>query len=139
MPPDKRPRRSNCPISYATDIFGDAWTLLVLRDLLLFNRRHFSELQGMEEGIATNILADRLKRLEAYGVVVREPDPKDGRKTVYRPTDTGIALIPILLEISAWSLESGAVQAGPPDFCERFRANRDAVIAEFAGRHDEAD
>lgn len=139
MSDGQRPRRSSCPISFAADVFGDAWTLLVLRDLVLFRRQYFSELLGMEEGIATNILSDRLKRLESYDVVASQPDPKDGRRTIYRPTEKGIALIPVLLEISAWSLESGAVKAGPPDFCQRFRANRDKVIAEFADRHKTKD
>ena len=127
-------RRSGCPISFALDIFGDRWTLLVLRDLLLQNKRHFRELLGAEEGIASNILADRLKRLEAYGVIAREADPEDGRRQICRVTDRGIALIPVLLEIAAWGAAYDAQTAAPDNFPATFRADRDAMIAGFVKR-----
>ncbi len=96
--------RSNCPISCALDLIGDRWTLVILRDLLLAQRRSFGEL-AQAEGIAPNILADRLARLEAAGVLVKERDPADGRKRVYRPTERGLDLLPVLLAVGRWGLE----------------------------------
>ena len=127
-------RRSGCPISYALDLLGDKWTLLVLRDLLLMDKRHYRELLAAEEGIATNILADRLKRLEAQGVVDRETDPRDRRRLIYRVTDKGVALVPVLLELAAWGACHDEKTAAPKDFAEEFRSDRDRVIARFTDR-----
>ena len=125
------PRRSDCPISYALDIFGDRWTLLVLRDLFLKGKRHFSDLLRSDEGIASNILTERLKRLERIGLIRREPDPADGRKSVYRATERGISLVPVLVEIAVWGLVDGELDSGPPGFVERHRSDRAGIIAEF--------
>jgi DNA-binding HxlR family transcriptional regulator len=131
MPAKKTPRRSGCPISYSLEIFGDRWTLLVLRDLLLKGRRHFKELLAAEEGIATNILTDRLQRLEAFGVLRRVRDPEDRRRRIYRPTDKGIALLPVLLELAAWGAEHDSETAAPSGFVARFTEDREAVLEEF--------
>ena len=122
-------RRSGCPINFGVEIFGDRWTLLVLRDLLLKNKRHFRELLAAEEGIATNILSDRLKRLERHGIVVREPDPHDRRQVVYRVTARGIDLVPVLVEIAAWGAEHDAQTAAPDEFLVEYRADRSGMIA----------
>ncbi len=100
MSPDTK--RSGCPISYALEIFGDRWTLLVLRDLLLRGKTRYGEFLKSDEGIASNILADRLKRLEAEGIVTRRPDSDDRRQVVYEATSKGQTLMPLLLEIAAW-------------------------------------
>jgi DNA-binding HxlR family transcriptional regulator len=134
MMKDAARRRSDCPINYALGIFGDSWTLLVLRDLLLKNRRHFRELLAAEEGIATNILADRLKRLEAHGVITREVDPADRRQVVYRATKKGIALVPVLLEITAWGAQHDERTAAPSSFVRTFKADRAGMIARFVRR-----
>ena len=122
-------RRSGCPINFGVEIFGDRWTLLVLRDLLLKNKRHFRELLAAEEGIATNILSDRLKRLERHGIVVRESDPQDRRQVVYRVTARGIDLVPVLVEIAAWGAEHDAQTAAPDEFLVEYRADRSGMIA----------
>ena len=82
-------RRSDCPISFALDLFGDRWSLLVVRDLGLKGKRSFSELAASEEGIATNVLSDRLARLEEAGIILKSRDPNDGRRYVYRLTEAG--------------------------------------------------
>ncbi len=128
---DDTPRRSNCPISYALDIFGDRWTLLVLRDLLLKGRHRFKEMQGAEEGIATNILSDRLRRLEARGLISRHKDPEDRRQVLYRPTELAVALLPMLLEMVVWSARNDGRSAVPPSFVARYDADREAVLAEL--------
>jgi DNA-binding HxlR family transcriptional regulator len=97
------PPRSYCPINLGLEIFGDAWTLLVLRDLMFGGKRHFRELLHSEEGISSNILADRLKRLIDHGILTKRDDPTHKQKAIYSLTERGIALLPILLEIGAWS------------------------------------
>ena len=122
------PRRSDCPISYGLDIFGDRWTLLVLRDLLLKGKRYYRELQACEEGIATNILADRLKRLENHGIVCRETDPDDRRQVIYRVTKKGLTLMPVLVELAAWGARHDADTGAPAEFLEAYDKNREAMI-----------
>ncbi len=121
-------RRSDCPISFGLDIFGDKWTLLVLRDLLLKGKRHYRELQACEEGIATNILADRLKRLESNGIVRRETDPDDRRQAIYRVTAKGLTLMPVLVEIAAWGARHDARTGAPAEFLEAYNNDRAAMI-----------
>ena len=85
-----------CPISYALEIFGDRWSLLVLRDLMLNGRRRYKDLLGCPEGIATNVLADRLRRLEERDLITKVRDPADARQFLYAPTEAAIALVPML-------------------------------------------
>lgn len=94
--------RSPCPIAAALDLFGDRWTLLVLRDMLLRGKQRYREFLASPEGIASNILAERLKRLEAAGLVSRQTDPEDARQMIYTPTDTGRSLAPLLRDIAIW-------------------------------------
>jgi len=92
-----------CPVACALDVVGDRWTLLVLRDIVFGGRRHFRELlAGSEEGIASNILADRLKRLVARDVLTRAADPSHRQKAIYSLTEAGIALLPLLVAMGAW-------------------------------------
>jgi DNA-binding HxlR family transcriptional regulator len=123
--------RSTCPISYALEIFGDRWTLLVLRDLLLRSRRHWRELLAAEEGIATNVLADRLKRLEGRGLIKKQRDPEDGRQFVYAATPLAVSLVPMLLEMTVWGARNGAGTSVPRDLVARFETERDTLIAEI--------
>ncbi|MDQ3772458.1 MAG: helix-turn-helix transcriptional regulator [Actinomycetota bacterium] len=98
------PPRSGCPINAAVEAFGDAWSLLVLRDIVFGSSRHFRELlAGSEEGIASNILADRLKRLVAGGLLTRE-DNGPGRKSAYSLTEAAIQLVPVFAQLGAWGL-----------------------------------
>lgn len=96
-------RRSGCPINLAMEVFGDRWSLIVLRDIMFGNRRHFRELLGQsEEGIASNILAARLKRLLALGLVTKLDDPSHSQKAIYSLTEPAIQLVPVLAAIGAW-------------------------------------
>jgi DNA-binding HxlR family transcriptional regulator len=95
--------RSGCPINLTIEIIGDRWSLLVLRDMMFGNRRHFRELlTKSEEGIASNILADRLKRLTEQGMVTRADDPTHKQKAIYSLTEKAIQLVPIFALIGAW-------------------------------------
>ena len=96
-------RRSDCPISSALDLLGDKWSLLVMRDVLLRGKSHYRDFLASEEGIATNILADRLARLEAAGLIERTGDDPRSGKQEYHATGKGKDLIPLLLEMMAWS------------------------------------
>jgi DNA-binding HxlR family transcriptional regulator len=94
--------RSYCPINLSLEIFGDAWTLLVLRDMMFAGKRHFRELLQADERISTNILADRLARLVACGLLTKADDPTHKQKAIYSLTEKAIALLPILVQIGAW-------------------------------------
>lgn len=99
-----QPARSGCPINAAVEAFGDGWSLLVLRDVMFGNRRYFRELMaGSEEGIASNILADRLKRLVEGGLLTRE-DAGRGRRAAYSLTEASIQLVPVLAELGSWGV-----------------------------------
>jgi DNA-binding HxlR family transcriptional regulator len=100
----QRHRKSECPVHYALETFGDAWTLLIIRDLFL-GRRTYSELLAAPEGIATNVLADRLVRLEEDGIVTKEELPGRGTPTLYQLTEKGLDLLPIMLEMIKWSVK----------------------------------
>jgi DNA-binding HxlR family transcriptional regulator len=94
--------RSYCPINLSLEIFGDSWTLLVLRDMMFAGKRHFRELLQSDEHISTNILADRLARLVEHGVLTKADDPTHKQKAIYSLTEKGIALLPIIVQIGAW-------------------------------------
>ncbi len=126
-------RGSGCPICYSLDIFGDRWTLLILRDLLLAGKQRYREFLASDEAIASNILSDRLRRLEAADIILREPDPNDRRQLIYRATDKGRTLLPVLLEIAAWGAANDPDTGAPPRFAESFYANREAFHADHAG------
>ena len=94
--------RSYCPINLSLEIFGDAWTLLVLRDMMFAGKRHFGEFLQSDEHIASNILADRLARLVDHGLLTRADDPTHKQKAIYSLTEKAISLLPILVQIGAW-------------------------------------
>ncbi len=95
--------RSGCPINLAVEILGDRWSLIILRDIMFGNRRTYGELHAQSlEGIATNILANRLKRLQAEGLVTSAADPSHRQKIIYSLTEKSIALVPVLAHLGAW-------------------------------------
>ncbi|OHV83589.1 helix-turn-helix domain-containing protein [Rhizobium sp. LCM 4573] len=95
--------RSGCPINLTLEVLGDRWSLIVIRDIMFGNRRHFRELlQKSDEKIASNILADRLKRLVEKGLLYREDDPSHKQKAIYSLTEMAIELVPLLAEMGAW-------------------------------------
>src|SRR4051812_26406679 len=95
--------RSGCPINLTLEVVGDKWSLLVIRDIIFGNRRHFRELlTHSEERIASNILADRLKTLVEAGIVTKTADPSHKQKAIYSLTEQGIELLPVLAQMGAW-------------------------------------
>jgi DNA-binding HxlR family transcriptional regulator len=99
----RKDHRSACVLNRTVEIFGDQWSLLIIRDIMLMNRRHFRELLTESlEGIASNILADRLQRLVQQGIIVKSDDSSHKQKAIYSLTESGIELLPLLMEMTAW-------------------------------------
>ena len=130
--------RSGCPVSISLDVFGDRWSLLIVRDLMVRGYRTFKEFRESGEGIATNILTDRLRKLEAAGIVIAEAQEQDKRRVNYHLTEKGIDLAPVLLELLVWG--SRHEDAGLScKFIEEMAENREEVLAEVRRRWRERD
>jgi DNA-binding HxlR family transcriptional regulator len=124
--------RSGCPINLSLEVFGDRWSLIVIRDMMFGNRRHFNELLAKsDERIASNVLADRLQRLVRLGLISRAPDASHRQKVVYSLTEPAIQLVPVLAHLGAWgvrhlpvsrelSVRAEVLERGGPEFWERF-------------------
>ena len=134
----ERERRSGCPLSVSLEVFGDRWSLLIVRDLMVRGFHTFGEFKNSGEGIATNVLSDRLKKLEANGVIVAEADPDDARKVNYRLTRKGIDLAPALLEIFVWAAKYEPTGAST-EIVDAMERRRDWVLAEARRRWRERD
>ncbi|AXS42093.1 helix-turn-helix domain-containing protein [Breoghania sp. L-A4] len=127
-----REPKSGCPINLTLEILGDRWSLIVIRDLMFGNRRHYRELlTHSEEGIASNVLADRLKRLSMAGLVSRRDDPTHKQKGIYSLTEPAIQLVPLLAQMGAWgrrhtpvskelSIRAELLERGGPEMWEAF-------------------
>jgi DNA-binding HxlR family transcriptional regulator len=96
-------RRSGCPLNASIEMLGDRWSLLIIRDMMVRGFRTFKEFLESHEKIATNILTDRLRKLESNGIIAVAPDPSDGRKSIYSLTPKGIDLAPVLTEMVLWA------------------------------------
>jgi DNA-binding HxlR family transcriptional regulator len=130
--------RSECPVSVSLDVLGDRWSLLIIRDVMVSGYRTFREFQRAGEGIATNILSDRLHKLEAAGVLITEPVEGDGRSAHYRLTPKGIALAPVLLELLIWAGHHEET-AAPESFISHLEHNRQAILVETYRRWEQRD
>ncbi len=129
----KNEKRSECPISRSLDLFGDKWSLLIIRDIVFKGYRFYNEFLDAGEGIATNVLSDRLKKLELHGFVISEKYEKQRTKKVYRLTKEGIGLIPILLEMMAWGFKYDNTILIPDDrvgIVDRIQNDREAFLKE---------
>ena len=96
-------RRSGCPLNASVEMLGDRWSLLIIRDMMLRGFRYYKDFLKSYEGIATNILADRLRKLVAHGIIATRRDPSDGRKLIYALTAKGIDVAPVLSEMVLWA------------------------------------
>jgi len=126
-------RRSACPIANALDLLGDRWSLLVVRDLVVRGFREFGQFLAGGEGISTNILTERLGRLQCAGILVRSDHPLDGKKYVYRLTEKGIDLIPVLLQLVLWGAKYTPEHAAPADVLKQMRSAPERMIAGLRG------
>ena len=119
--------RSGCPVAAALDLLGDRWTLVIIRDIVMGQRFAFTEI-GTDEGIATNVLSDRLERLVCAGIIERYEHPTDKRRRAYLPTEKGISLIRVLVELMVWGEEHTPAPDGA-EFAAAIRQDREATIA----------
>jgi DNA-binding HxlR family transcriptional regulator len=130
MPPPthRSPRRSGCPISIALETLGDDWSLLIVRDLMFKDKQTYNEFLHGGEGVASNILANRLRRLGAAGIVEKRADPSDARRYIYSLSAKGIDLAPVLVELVLWSARHETTDA-PAPVLRAMRSDREAFIA----------
>jgi len=124
----KYQRRSDCPINFALEMFGDPWSLLIIRDIVYFGKNTYGEFLASEEGMATNILANRLAQLEHQGLLVKKNSEKDKRKEEYVLTEKGLDLIPVLVEMANWSAEHDPCTAAPAAWIALMKADREKMI-----------
>ncbi len=132
--PRQREHRSGCPINISLETFGDRWTLLVIRDLLLLRKKTFGQLLESPEKIATNILAHRLAWLEKQKIVTKSRDPHHRQKRLYRITRKGRDLLPILLEMILWGAKYDGKSGPPAPMVRRIQKDRAAVAREILAR-----
>ena len=129
-------RRSACPLNASVEILGDRWSLLILRDMMLRNARTYKEFLDCAEGIATNILADRLRNLETHGIITSRPDPTDGRKQIYQLTRKGIDLAPVLTEMVLWAGRHETV--GNQPLIRLMQKDKEKFLAEIRRRWEDS-
>jgi len=128
-----------CPARYAAGIFGDKWCFVLLRDVLLHGKRYYGEFLASDERIATNVLANRLTRLEDTGMLSRHVDPKKKSKVFYRPTQKARALLPAFLGMLVWSTEYDEHTEAPESFAKAFRDDPKGTIAWYEAEIDRVD
>ena len=112
--------RSDCPLNYGLEIFGDKWTLLIIRDLMFFGKRYYNEFLTSNEGISTTVLADRLTLLEKQKIIKKQKDKEHKQKIVYSLTEKGIDLLPVIINIGLWS----------DKYAKKLNPGRDIIIGE---------
>jgi DNA-binding HxlR family transcriptional regulator len=128
-------RRSGCPLNASVEMLGDRWSLLILRDMMLHGYSAFNEFLHSDEKIATNILSDRLRRLESYGIISAEQDPEDGRKMIYALTAKGIDLAPVLAEMVRWAARHE--ETGNQPLVREMRTGKEQLLAAVRQRWEE--
>jgi len=124
-------RQSGCPIAFTLDILGDKWSLLIIRDIVFLGKRNYGEFLEMPEKIASNILADRLKRLEDAKILSKSQDPDNQKKFIYEMTLKGIDLIPMILEVILWGAKYDPDTAAPKEFVKKLKKDRGALLKEI--------
>ncbi len=124
----KQQRRSFCPINFALEVFGDPWSLLIIRDIVYFGKHTYGEFLASEEGMATNILASRLAHLEHQGILMKQVSEKDKRKEQYALTEKGLDLIPLLVEMANWSAAHDPQTGAPVAWISLMKADREHML-----------
>ncbi|HMU66922.1 MAG TPA: helix-turn-helix domain-containing protein [Cellvibrionaceae bacterium] len=124
--------KSHCPINFTLEILGDPWSLLVLRDMVFFGKQTFKEFLESSERITTSVLTSRLNNLEKHGIVLKQPHPSDQRSALYRLTEKGIGLVPVLLAMMEWGTRHDPASAGhrKKALVNRIRAEQSAISRE---------
>ena len=123
--------RSHCPINFAQETFGDKWSLLIIRDLLFKGKNYYGEFLNSDEKISTNILANRLEKLEEDGLITKAIDKENNAKKIYSLTQKGLDLLPMLLEMIAWSAKYDKDTGTPKEFIRKLTQDKDSLIREL--------
>jgi DNA-binding HxlR family transcriptional regulator len=129
----KSKRRSGCPVSVSLEMIGDRWSLLIVRDLMVRGYRTFKEFEESGEGVATNILSERLHKLKSTGIIATGVDASDGRKVNYRLTQKGIDLAPAVLELLIWGARHEKTEASCAAIA-KMTQHREALLNEVRAR-----
>ena len=126
-------RRSDCPINFGLEIFGDRWTFLIIRDLMFKGKHYYGEFVQAEEKIATNLLADRLSMLEKEGIISKSADAQHKQKVVYKLSQKGIDLMPVLVEIILWSAKYDKKSAVDKKFLKTVKKDKAGYLKDLSG------
>jgi DNA-binding HxlR family transcriptional regulator len=121
-------QKSKCPFNYTMEVIGDPWSVLILRDMVALGKKSFGEFLESEERIGTSVLTSRLASLEQWGVIKKEVDPQDARKTVYTLTNVGLDLLPVLYEIAFWGSITSPHPVSHPLWFESMKIERKRVL-----------
>ena len=124
-------KRSDCPLSCSLDVFGDKWSLLIIRDLMFGSKSTYNDFLKSTEGIATNILASRLKGLEENGIIVKSSHPDSKAKILYKLTQKGIDLLPIIMEIYIWSDKYMAIPTDIKAIIKEAKKDKDKFVKQI--------
>lgn len=124
-------KRSDCPVSQSLDVFGDKWSLLIIRDLMFRNKCTYNDFLKSDEGIATNILASRLKALEENGIIEKSPHPDSKAKILYRLTQKGIDLLPVIMEVYIWSEKYFNIPADIKSTIKEAKKDKDKFVKQI--------
>jgi DNA-binding HxlR family transcriptional regulator len=122
-------KRSGCPVSFSLDFLGDKWTLLILRDMVLYGKATYGDFLDSEEKIATNILADRLSTLEQHGFIIKKVSPEKKNKFLFSLTEKGIELVPVIMELSIWGSKYNP--PGDEGLLKELSTDKDGTIRKF--------
>lgn len=124
--------KSHCPVNFTLEVIGDPWSLLILRDIVFFNKYTFKEFLESSERITTSVLTSRLLNLEIQGVLNKQPHPTDLRSSIYSLTEKGLALVPMILCMMEWGTAHDPKSTGhrKKEFVERIKAEQSALSYE---------
>src|SRR5438067_1634718 len=123
-------KRSECPISSSLDVWGDKWSLLIVRDLMMCKQCTYSDFLKSDEKIATNILASRLQMLEANAIITKEDHPQSKAKVLYKLTQKGIDLLPLMIEINLWADKYFTLPTERKQLLDQIKEDKEAFIKE---------
>ncbi len=127
----KKIEHVGCPFNYALGVFGDKWSLLILRDIVIYGKKTYTEFSDSRECIATNVLADRLAKLEENGLITKMKDPQNRRSYLYQPREKALDLIPVLIEMICWSAKYDEISGVPKEYLRRANEERTGLIKEI--------
>ncbi|MDQ7017881.1 MAG: helix-turn-helix domain-containing protein [Robiginitomaculum sp.] len=131
MTRSKSKRQTGCPIAFALDTFGDKWSLIIIRDMLMRGKETYGEFLAADEKIATNILADRLQHLQDEGLIEKSRDPQNRRRFLYRLTPKGLDLAPIVLEMVRWSAAYDPNTKASQAVVTRIQSDREGLLKDI--------